>query len=221
MARDDRPLADAPGIAEAPPAGPARREVLRLFGELLDYPGPETMALASTCGRLLDDADAMAELATFTLQSGCLSLERMEEIYTGTFEINPASFIYAGYVLFGESTKRGALMVKLQEEYRRRGFDYAGELPDHLGLMFRFLATVDDAPAMVDDLLAECIAPAAHQMREAIDPANPYAALLSAILHVIDPDGQATLARVLERFGRGFLPEREGFVPEADVVPAD
>jgi nitrate reductase delta subunit len=212
MSADERPF---------PPPTAARREVFRLFGELLDYPGPDTVARAYTCGRLLDDADAMAELATFTVQSGCLSLERLEEIYTGTFEINPASFIYAGYVLFGESTKRGALMVKLQEEYRRRGFSYVGELPDHLGLMLRFLATVDDAPELVDDLLAECVAPAIHQMREAIDPANPYAALLSAILHVIDPAGRATLARVLERFGRGFLPEREGFVPEADVVPAE
>lgn len=203
------------------PSGLARREVFRLFGELLDYPGPDTMARAYTCGRLLDDQAAVTELANFTLASGCLSLERMEEIYTGTFEINPASFIYAGYVLFGESAKRGALMVKLQEEYRQRGFDYVGELPDHLGLMFRFLATVDDAPELVDDLLTECIAPAVHQMREAIDPANPYAALLSAILHVIDPQGQATLAKVLERFGRGFLPEREGFVPEADVIPAE
>ena len=221
MITDDPPLAGTPGPAGAAPSEPARREILRLFGELLDYPGPDTMAMAYTCGRLLVSPPAVTELANFIIEGGCLSLERMEEIYTGTFEINPASFIYAGYVLFGESTKRGALMVKLQEEYRRRDFSYVGELPDHLGLMLRFLATVDDDPGMVDDLLAECIAPAMHQMREAIDPANPYAALLSAILHVIDPNGQATLARVLERFGRGFLPEREGFVPEADVVPAE
>lgn len=198
-----------------------QREILRLFGELLDYPGPDTMARAYTCGRLLEDAEALTHLASFTLQSGLIAPERMEEIYTATFEINPASFIYAGYVLFGESMKRGALLVKLQEEYRRRGFDHGGELADHLGVMLRFLATVEDDPELVADLLAECVAPAAHQMREAIDPANPYAALLSAILRVIDPEGRATLAQVLARYGGTFLPEREGFVPEADLIPAE
>lgn len=199
------------------------RDLLRLFGELLDYPGPQTAALARQGVGMLSPAagPAALQLANFAVSAGVIDLARLEEIYTGTFEINPASFIYAGYVLFGESVKRGALMVKLQEEYRRRGFDHTGELPDHLGLMLRFLATVEDDPALVGALLAECVAPAVHQMREAIDGANPYAALLKAILHVIDPAGQATLAQVLARFGRGFLPDREGYVLEADLIPAE
>jgi nitrate reductase delta subunit len=207
---DDVLLAYAPTAAPLAPAWatPERRDLYRRFGDLLDYPGQHTAELARATVSLLANTQAPVQMANFAVYCGVAGLERLEEIYTATFEINPASFIYAGYVLFGESAKRGALIVKLQAEYRRRGFAFSGELADHLSLMFRFLALVDDDPELVNDLLAECIAPALHQMHDALDPANPYAGLLRAILAVIDPDGQATLAQVLARFGGGFLPER-------------
>jgi nitrate reductase delta subunit len=206
-------LAQPPTAARLPApacATPERRALYRRFGDLLDYPGPHTAELARATVSLLANTQAPVQMANFAVYIGVAGLERLEEIYTATFEINPASFIYAGYVLFGESAKRGALIVKLQEEYRRRSFAFSGELADHLSLMFRYLALVDDDPELVHDLLAECIAPALHQMHDALDAANPYAGLLRAILAVIDPDGQATLAQVLARFGGGFLPSSPG-----------
>ncbi|MCG8347027.1 MAG: hypothetical protein MI924_04530 [Chloroflexales bacterium] len=185
-------------------------ELYRLFGDLLDYPGPATANVAHRCAALAADRDPEAgmHLVTFALTVSGLEAGRIEEIYTGAFEINPASFIYAGYVLFGESFKRGAFMVKLQDEYRRYDFCYDGELADHLALIFRFLSLLPADDPLLRDLTGECIAPALHQMLDAIDADNPYASLLRGILRVIDPDNTATLAAVLQVYGGGFLPQR-------------
>lgn len=203
-----------------------RQQLYRLFGDLLDYPDSRLSQLAHAALPLLEaiQPQALARMANFAIMVDVLGIEQMEEIYTATFEINPASYIYAGYVLFGESSKRGALLVKLQAEYRQRGFTAHGELADHLPTMLRFVATVADDDAMIADLIDECIAPAVHQMRETMDPANPYASLLSAVLAVIDPAGRSTLAAVLQRFGGGFLPlrvEYTGPAPAEHSLAAD
>ena len=36
--------------------------------------------------------------------------------------MNPACYIFAGYILFGESFNRGKFLVRLQKEYRERAF---------------------------------------------------------------------------------------------------
>jgi nitrate reductase delta subunit len=128
-------------------------------------------------------------------------LSRLEEIYTATFDVNPASFIYAGYLLFGESFKRNKFMVRLQEKYREHGFSLEKELADHIPTIFRFLARLDPDEILAHQLENDCLIPSLKLMTTSFSDdsqeSNPYARLLDAVLIVLNeeqyslPDTQA------------------------------
>lgn len=88
---------------------------------------------------------------------------RLEEIYTGTFDLDAACYPYVGYHLFGESYKRSLFMQQLKERYQAQGFMVEHELPDHLAVLLRFLATGDD-PDLVHIIIQEALLPALEQM---------------------------------------------------------
>ena len=115
------------------------------FADLLDYPGPRILDQALECVDLLaqEEPQTVELIQGFVDFAGRTPLGRLEEIYTGTFDVNPACYIYAGYLLFGESFKRGKFLVRLQEKYREHGFSAEKELADHVPVLFRFLATLD------------------------------------------------------------------------------
>ena len=115
-----------------------------LFAVALDYPGPALAEDARACRGLLaqfnsEAAGRMEEFGAFLSQT---HLGQVQEVYTNAFDLQPVCYPYVGYQLFGESYKRGAFLVKLQEEYRARGFSAGKELPDHLPVMLRFLSVL-------------------------------------------------------------------------------
>ncbi len=85
---------------------------------------------------------------SFVLQIEQIPLERMEEIYTSTFDMQPVCYPYIGYQLFGESYKRGAFMAQLNHAFSETygeangeaTFSAGNELPDHVAVVLRFLA---------------------------------------------------------------------------------
>jgi nitrate reductase delta subunit len=106
----------------------------------------------------------------------------MEEIYTGTFDLQTKCCPYTGYHLFGENNKRGAFMVKLKEQYREHGFSTEKELPDHVCVILRFIATSRD-----DDLnrvlIDECLAPVLMKMKQGFtEDRNPYGEIIHSLL---------------------------------------
>ncbi|MBI4186133.1 MAG: molecular chaperone TorD family protein [Chloroflexi bacterium] len=143
------------------------KEICRLFAVVLDYPGDAMPEAAAECARRLEcsfpkSARAMQDFATFVS-----SQERgaLEEIYTQTFDIAPATAPYLGYHLFGEGAKRSAFMVKLQDAYQAHGFSGNGELPDHLCVLLRFLSVARD-PEFVIPLLQDCVLPVLERMEK-------------------------------------------------------
>lgn len=164
------------------------------FAELLTYPTPRLENQARTCLTLLavDFPEAAQYMQTFRERTQTIPTGRMEEIYTGTFDVNPTCFIYAGYMMFGESFKRGKFMVRLQEEYRTYGFDRGDELPDHMAVLMRFLSTVDVRDPFVQSLIDDCLMQVLEKMIAGfnIDGDNPYLPLLMAIAGVLEKISQ-------------------------------
>jgi nitrate reductase delta subunit len=168
-------------------------EMLRLFAAVLDYPGPQ---LREQCRALedrltSDDPAAGTALSGFRAAADSLSAEQLEEIYTTTFDLNPSCCLYAGFHLFGESYKRGALMAKLNAEYHARGYDCGSELPDHLPVLLRFLADLDD-PELCGALLAEVVLPALSRVAENLQGSgNLYERVVQAARAALRPPGHA------------------------------
>jgi len=169
-----------------------RPQIFSCFGDLLDYPGPKLADQARACEGLLKAhfPQAAEHLAYFWAFAKDASPGQLEEIYTGTFDLNPACYIFAGYLLFGESFKRGKFLVGLQERYQQRGFSAGNELADHLAVMFRFLATLKVDDVLARELLEDCLLPVVQRMNKNFkhdqERPNPYARVLQAVLNVLE-----------------------------------
>lgn len=165
--------------------------IFTFFGDLLDYPTPALAEQARACAaRLLPGQPAPAyrlyDFMTFVEDN---QLGRLEEIYTGTFDVNPACYIFAGYMLFGESFDRGKFLVRLQERYRQRGFAWGRELADHIPVILRFLGRLEPGDDLAQNLVDKCLLPVLQKMHGNFEAGtnNPYAGVLLALIEVLQP----------------------------------
>jgi nitrate reductase assembly molybdenum cofactor insertion protein NarJ len=157
---DDAPAAAATRrIADLPTA-----EALRALARLLEYPDAATFPLL--------------HFAEATRLVGLAPMAR-EELYVGTFDVNPRCVPYVSIHLFGEENfKRGEFMAALRARYAEAGFDAAGELPDHVGTLLRFAADIDGAER--ESLCRHVLLGPIGRMFAALDAEHPYRPLLEA-----------------------------------------
>jgi nitrate reductase delta subunit len=165
-------------------------ELYHLFAEILEYPTPSLPNQVDDCTSLLTSLhkEAVPMLEEFRAALGVTSLDRMEEIYTRTFDLQAICHPYVGYHLFGNGSQRGTFMAGLKEHYKACGLSVGNELPDHIGIMLRFASTCTNAER--EDLASECIVPAVRKMiSEFEDGSNPYRGILQALLLVLQREG--------------------------------
>jgi nitrate reductase molybdenum cofactor assembly chaperone NarJ/NarW len=141
------------------------RPLYGLFAELLEYPIGRVVEAARACQALLavEHPEAASLVADFAAMAEAAPPGRLEEIYTGTFDLNAICYPYVGYHLFGESYKRSALLVGLKERYRAAGLDTGSELADHVAVLLRFLSVLEDA-GLASELVGEALLPALDRM---------------------------------------------------------
>jgi nitrate reductase molybdenum cofactor assembly chaperone len=141
------------------------RTILGLFADILEYPWPGLVGAAQRCAALVapQNPEAGALLRAFCAFVEHTPLGRLEEVYTGTFDLDAACHPYVGYHLFGESYKRSLFLLELKERYRAHGFIVENELPDHLAVLLRFLAQSHDT-ALIGEILQEALVPALERM---------------------------------------------------------
>ncbi len=131
------------------------KRVLDLFANILDYPSADVVSEVRECQTLLSarSPEAAAFLGEFHALAQDSPDGRLEELYTGVFDLDPMCHPYVGYHMFGESYKRSTFMVMLKEQFRKHGFEQRGhDLPDRLSTLLRFLSVCDD-----DELVQEII----------------------------------------------------------------
>lgn len=153
---------------------PIEGRVFQLFAELLDYPRAPLAGAAGECASLVASrsAEAEASLREFESFAAITPLTRLEELYTGVFELDATCHPYIGYHLFGESYKRSAFLIALKEHYRPYGIGCGTELPDHLPVVLRFLA-VDEDMAEIEEMIREALHPALRKMLKNKDEEPP------------------------------------------------
>ncbi len=101
----------------------APRTVLGLFADILDYPAPGLAGKAAECAALIGAAqpEAAALLESFRGFAEETPLGKLQEVYSGFFDLNSICHPYMGYQLFGENYKRSALLIGLKKSLSRRG----------------------------------------------------------------------------------------------------
>jgi len=159
-------------------------KIYQTFADILEYPSLLLLEKARECLASLVSchgpaANLMKEFAFFLEQT---PLSQMEEIYTRTFDLQAICIPYVGYHLFGEDHRRAMFMAELKKCFRRNNFSPGNELPDHLGVLLRFLAREND-PGEREELIQMCLRPALFQMVQSFGEENhPYRAVLQALL---------------------------------------
>jgi nitrate reductase delta subunit len=161
-----------------------------LFADLLAYPNRDLFSKAETCLAELRGVhtEAADELDAFQNSVQNLSVEKIEELYTVTFDMQPVCYPYAGYQLFGESYKRGAFMAQLNEAYHAFGYSAGEELPDHISVILRFLGldAANRQGEFCQTLLTQGLIPALDNMLKAFpESQNPYVRLMKALQLVL------------------------------------
>ncbi len=157
------------------------------FAALLEYPSAEMTEQAQDCLEQLKPihAEAAEALDPFVRRLDQLSLEKMRELYTITFDMQPVCYPYVGYHLFGESYKRGAFMAQLNEAYHAREYSAGQELPDHLSVILRFvgLDAENRQGEFCQALIHDGVLPALEKMIKVFDAEseNPYFGLITAL----------------------------------------
>ena len=168
------------------------------FAALLEYPASRIHEQIQNCLEHLQNADpeATKTLEKFADAMEQHSLQRTQELYTTTFDMQPVCYPYVGYHLFGESYKRGAFMAQLNEAYHACSYSAGQELPDHLSVILRYLGLNPNNRHgdFGQVLITDGVIPALEKMLKVFDAGseNPYAGLLSALhlflVHTLEKD---------------------------------
>ncbi|MFQ5875997.1 MAG: nitrate reductase molybdenum cofactor assembly chaperone [Dehalococcoidia bacterium] len=109
-------------------------------------------------------SDAAAPLSKFRAFVEATPRGRLEEIYTGAFDLDATCHPYVGYHLFGESYKRSVFLLELKERYRAQGYIANDkDLPDRLSILLRFLSMSDDV-SLAQEIIGEALIPALDKM---------------------------------------------------------
>ena len=157
------------------------RALVLAFAELLSYPYSPIDGDVRACEELArsESEEAAALLGRFRAFAEATPLGELQEAYTLAFDLDslsesePTCYPYVGHHLFAENHKRSAFILGLLERYRAHGFDGdAGDLPDHLVVLLRFVAMCDDEE-LVAETVDEALLPALARMRGTIGDAEP------------------------------------------------
>ena len=159
------------------------QDICRQFAVLLSYPDDDVLNLAAVCATQLARYSPAAcdSLALFRQFLENHDRARIEEAFTGSFDLQAACHPYIGYQLCGESQQRTFFMLKLQEVYRSHGFVPESDLPDHLSEVLRFMAATD-AQDCRREIIRDGVLPALEKMTRGVETSTaPYLALIKAL----------------------------------------
>lgn len=168
-------------------------------GALFRYPGADYVARARRCQQMLTaTAPGPADrLGRFVADTGGLSTEALQELFTATFDFNPACAPEVGWHLFGENYERGAFLVEMRDLLTRFDLLESGELPDHLAPVLGLVGRMPEEEAQA--FVRAALLPALRKMQASLaGKANPFEHVLEAVARLAEHQF-AALSRIADR----------------------
>lgn len=135
------------------------------LADLFRYPDENFEATLEKNRRMLGKCypEACDELEVFVAHVLPLSMEKRQELYTKTFDVQPICYLDLGYVIFKEDYKRGAFLVKMQGEQQKVGNDCGSDLPDNISNIFTLMFKSEDQK-LLDELAVKVMIPGIKSM---------------------------------------------------------
>lgn len=177
------------------------RTTWQLASVLLDYPTPELVCRVPALRDALADVapDARAGLTAYLDRLEWENLARLQSQYVDTFDVTRRCALYLTYYTCGDTRKRGVELVRFKQAYRDAGAAYDHEeLPDHLGVVLEFGATVNHTVAW--KLLCDHRVGVELLARALTDRDSTWAPVLRALratLPALDGTDEEALARLI------------------------
>ncbi|MCP4898560.1 MAG: hypothetical protein GY906_16425 [bacterium] len=156
-----------------------KRIVFDHLAGLYEYPAAAFAHRVAACRQALDGHRAGSGEPLKQLEDHCRGKNagELEEMFTRTFDFDPARALEVGWHIYGEEYARGDLLVRLRGELRRLGIEESAELPDHLTHVLILLGRLDGVAA--DELAGRYVLPALDKVLEAVSGTEcPYEPLL-------------------------------------------
>ena len=126
-----------------------KKSLLKVLSILLQY--PEDVFI----GSLEELQEAVVEIPLKEHREKCVNfldylvnnpLIRLQEEYTATFDLNPATSLNLTYHKWGDARERGSALSDLNHLYYKAGYDSSDDdLPDYLPLILEFLSITTSA----------------------------------------------------------------------------
>jgi nitrate reductase delta subunit len=121
-----------------------KRYLLKLLSILLQYPDGEFVLSLEELKEVVEEIPHMEHRERcehFLDYLGNNPLIRLQEEYTSTFDLNPATCLNLTYHKWGDSRERGNALVDFHHLYHQAGYESStGELPDYLPLVLEYLS---------------------------------------------------------------------------------
>ena len=119
-------------------------EHYRNLANIVDYPRANFLEEVKRAGEFLTnyDAETISILEEFVQFLEVTELEKVEELFLRTFDVQAVTTLDIGYVLFGDDYKRGKLLANLNQEHIAANNDCGTELADYLPNLLRLLPKI-------------------------------------------------------------------------------
>lgn len=143
----------------------------KLLADLFQYPDGEYPQKVFDVQKFLNVnyPEANEDMDKFVELLPAHDLNRMEELYIRSFDVQSVTTLDIGYVLFGDDYKRGELLANLSREHRQADNDCGSELGDHLPNLLRLISKLDDKELIVE-MIEELLVPALTKMISEFEP---------------------------------------------------
>lgn len=165
----------------------SRIEACDALAAMFEYPAADYRARLARCREVpgAEECAAAELLDKFEVEIAGLSTESLQELFTQSFDLNPACVLDLGWHLFGEQYERGEFLVKMRGLLRGAGLAESAELPDHLTHVLRLLGRME--PEAAEEFAAACVFPALDKARSGFgESANAFVLLLDATLRWLE-----------------------------------
>ncbi len=148
-------------------------EHYRNLANIVDYPRANFLEEVKRAGEFLTnyDAETISILEEFVQFLEVTELEKVEELFLRTFDVQAVTTLDIGYVLFGDDYKRGKLLANLNQEHIAANNDCGTELADYLPNLLRLLPKITNEEFR-NELVGIIILPALAKIINEFDMKN-------------------------------------------------
>lgn len=156
------------------------------LASILAYPSREIYRQTEELSQLVlkvapDQVEAMQTFYHFIIES---RLEKIEESFTRSFDMNPSCCLELGWHLYGEDYQRGVFLVNMRQSLREEHLEENAELPDHLSHCLNLFTRLEPEDAEV--FSQEYMQPAITKIRTALEAENPYTCVINLVQHMLE-----------------------------------